>query len=146
YKGTERVTVSDFSRDGHALFFTVEAARTKSDIWVLDDPPVGTSPSKEAHPLLQSPSSESQPHLSPDGKWIAYTADTSGSDEIYVQAFPTGSTRWRVSPAGGREPQWSPGGTEIYYTQGSKLMAAPIRIEHAEFIPGQAKELFSFRQ
>jgi hypothetical protein len=40
-------------------------------------------------PLLAAKSfSERDPKFSPDGRWIAYTSDESGRDEVYVQPFP----------------------------------------------------------
>jgi serine/threonine protein kinase len=38
--------------------------------------------------LLQTPLAENQASLSPDGHWLAYTSDESGSYEIYVSRDP----------------------------------------------------------
>ncbi len=55
-----------------------------------------------------------QPRFSPDGKWLAYTSNRSGSDEIYVSAFPNGVT-YRLSRSGGREPHWRGDGAELFF-------------------------------
>jgi len=67
-------------------------------------------------PIAQSAFEEFAPSLSPDSKWLAYTATVSGHDEVYVQSFPgTGGERHQVSSAGGNEPLWSHSGRELYY-------------------------------
>jgi hypothetical protein len=69
--------------------------------------------------------------VSPDGRWIAYTTDESGSDEIYVAAASGEGRRTRVSSDGGAFPRWSRDGTELYFFGGKRgfgttLMAAPV--------------------
>jgi Tol biopolymer transport system component len=53
--------------------------------------------------------------VSPDGKWLAYTSDRSGREEVYVEPFLERGVRVQVSAAGGCQPLWSPDGSQIYY-------------------------------
>jgi serine/threonine-protein kinase len=54
--------------------------------------------------------------LSPDGRWLAYVSDESGTAEVYVRPFPeVDSAKFPISNAGGREPLWSRDGRELYY-------------------------------
>ncbi len=70
-------------------------------------------------PLVATAASELFPALSPDGRWLAYQSNESGSFEIYVRPFPeTGSAKWQVSTAGGNEPKWSSTGRELFYING----------------------------
>jgi serine/threonine-protein kinase len=63
--------------------------------------------------------------LSPDGEWLAYVSDESGSAEVYVRPFPdAGSSRRQLSKSGGREPLWSHSGREIFYVNGEGAMVA----------------------
>ena len=62
--------------------------------------------------------------LSPDGRRLAYYSLDSGYFQIYVTPFPDTGTDWLI--AEGTDPSWSPDGTEIYYRNGSRLMAARI--------------------
>jgi Tol biopolymer transport system component len=62
--------------------------------------------------------------LSPDGRWLAYYVSDSGDFEIYVSPFPNSSARSLI--AKGTDPSWSPDGSEIYYRNGTRLMAARI--------------------
>jgi Tol biopolymer transport system component len=66
---------------------------------------------------------EEQPHFSPDGKWLAYSSDRSGSVEVYVGAFPSGPT-FHVSRGGGREPHWRGDGKELFYLTGDSWLAS----------------------
>ena len=53
--------------------------------------------------------------ISPDGKWVAYSASKTGRFEIYVQPFPlTGSPR-PISTDGGLEPRWRGDSHELYF-------------------------------
>jgi serine/threonine-protein kinase len=64
--------------------------------------------------------------LSPDGRWLAYYTLESGRFHVYVTPFPAGRARWLIAEDGGRDPTWGPDGTEIYYRNGDRLMAARI--------------------
>ena len=39
--------------------------------------------------------------FSPDGRWVAYTSNESGRQEVYVASFPVPSSKWPVSTNGG---------------------------------------------
>jgi hypothetical protein len=64
--------------------------------------------------------------LSTDGRWLAYTADTTGDQEIWVRAYPGPGAPIRVSPNGGAEPVWARNGRELYYLEGKQMMAVAI--------------------
>ena len=66
--------------------------------------------------LLQTKYDELNGSVSPDGRWLAYESNSSGSFEIYVQPFPNaGGGQRQVSTAGGRQPLWSRSGKELVY-------------------------------
>ena len=80
--------------------------------------------------LLDSEFSEQRPAVSPDGRWLAYESDESGQFEIYVRPFPNvDDGKWQISTDGGREPQWSPEGQELFYLGPGDLMVAQIETE-----------------
>jgi serine/threonine-protein kinase len=81
-----------------------------------------------AVPLVDSEFSEFHPAISPDGRWLAYTSNESGTNEVYVRPFPnTSAVRWQVSNGGGNSPVWSPTGRELFYLDdGQRLVAAEI--------------------
>ena len=67
--------------------------------------------------------------LSPDGRWLAYVSGVTGSPEIWVRPYPGPGVPIRISPSGGREPVWDPGGQELFYLGGNKMMAVKVATE-----------------
>ena len=55
---------------------------------------------------LDTAANESEGSLSSNGKWIAYTTDQTGRDEVWVASFPSGQLRRQVSLDGGISPRW----------------------------------------
>jgi Tol biopolymer transport system component len=64
--------------------------------------------------------------LSPDGRWLAHTAETTGAPEIWVRPYPGPGAPIRVSPGGGEEPVWARNGQELYYLQDRLMMAVAV--------------------
>jgi Tol biopolymer transport system component len=80
------------------------------------------------HPIAASTAAvETMPRLSPDGRWIVFTTDESGRNEVVVQPFPGPGGRVQVSANGGTEPVWSRDGRRLFYRGDGRLMAATIR-------------------
>ncbi|NNF14587.1 MAG: serine/threonine-protein kinase [Gemmatimonadetes bacterium] len=83
----------------------------------------------EPIPLLMEAHDEISPSLSPNGRWLVYASNETGSYEIFVRPFPdVESARWQVSTNGGIAPKWSRDGTEIFFLDGSDQMSA-ARVE-----------------
>jgi Tol biopolymer transport system component len=77
--------------------------------------------------LLQESYLETQPQISPNGRWIAYTSGESRKNEIYVRSFPdVNKGRWQISASGGDSPLWSPDGRELFYLNGDAVMAVSV--------------------
>jgi hypothetical protein len=95
-------------------------------------------------PLVASPARELTPALSPDGNWLAYSSDESGTFEVYVRPFPAvTSARWQVSTAGGSAPLWSHSGKELFFRNNhGDLVAAQVKTTPT-FSVGEQKALFS---
>lgn len=54
--------------------------------------------------------------ISPDGNWIAYVSDETGSFEVYVRPYPNvNSDKWQISTNGGSWPHWRDDGGELIY-------------------------------
>jgi len=79
-------------------------------------------------PLLQAKWTVRNAQFSPDGRWVAYASNETGSMEIYVSPFPSASGKWQVSSAGGQEPRWRRDGKELFYLSADgKMMAAAVK-------------------
>jgi serine/threonine protein kinase len=71
---------------------------------------------------------ETQARLSRDSRWIAYTTDESGQDEVWVATFPSGENRRQVSVGGGTAPEWGADGAEIFYvSRDTQMMATSFK-------------------
>jgi len=73
-------------------------------------------------PFLQAPGMQRFPMISPDGRWLAYQSDESGSDEVYVRRFPGPGGKW--SAGGGHGPIWSSKKQELFYVGSEGIMVA----------------------
>jgi len=96
-------------------------------------------------PLIASPVSNAlSPALSPDGRWLAYTSDTTGRFEVYVRPYPNvDAGRWQVSQAGGHSPRWSHTGRELFYVNGAKALVAAAVVPSVTFTLGVQVTLFN---
>jgi Tol biopolymer transport system component len=104
----------------------------------------------EARPFAQSPANETQPALSPDGRWLAYVYGAFGGGEgrdIVVEAFPDGGRRVRVSAdAPGMQPRWRKDGRELFYLgSDQRLMAVAVETAGGELRFGEPRALFETR-
>ncbi len=125
-----------WSKDGKTLVLW-EAFRDSGDIAMMS-----MEADHARKPLLQGKNDECYPHISPDGRWMAYQSNESGRNEIYVHPFPDVTKgRWQVSLNGGDSPLWSPGGRELFYRNGDATMAVEVETEPT-FKPGKPKVLF----
>jgi dipeptidyl aminopeptidase/acylaminoacyl peptidase len=130
--------VEDWSPDGKFIVLRFVDPVTQSDLWLLP-----MSGDGKPEPFLKTAYSESNARVSPDGRWVAYQSDESGSPEVYVQSFPKPGRKVRVSGDGGFRPVWSRGGNELVYgTDDNELVAVPIEAG-AEIRPGAPRKLFT---
>ena len=130
----------DWTSDAKWLIFTEFLSSTgKSSIAKLS-----SAGNAGPIPVLEAPGTNfGYARVSPDGKWMAYRSDESGTDEIYVSSFPNVTGKLQVSVAGGSMPCWKGDGKELYYlTPDNKLMAAEIREANGSSQVSATKALF----
>jgi dipeptidyl aminopeptidase/acylaminoacyl peptidase len=120
---------------------------TGEDVMILPvegDEVGGWKPGKPVA-FVSSAARERAPTFSPDGRWLAYTSNESGHDEVYVRPFPGPGTRVVVSSGGGHSLSWSRARHEIVFTAEAVehaqavdytqvLMVARYRVEHDSFL------------
>ena len=104
---------TSFSPDGSQAFFS-EIPRLsfgESKIFSLN-----MSPEGETEKLFESDFFESAASISPNGRWLAYRSNESGSQQIHVRPYPaTNTNRWQVSIEGGNDPQWSADSEQLFF-------------------------------
>ncbi len=128
---------SDWSADGRFLTYYRTDPKTQLDIWTLsmesNRPSIGSERPDAAEgrkpvPFLHGDFNESQGQFSPDDRWIAYVSDESGSQQVYVQSFPTLGGQRQISREGGNQPRWRRDGKELFYlAPDRKLMAVTVK-------------------
>jgi Tol biopolymer transport system component len=107
----------DRSHDGKYLL-----VRKDTELWYL------TIPDFQPKPFLQPKWILRNGQFSPDGKWVAYSSNETGSWEVYISPFPSGTSKWQVS-RGGSEPRWRRDGKELFYLSAEgKMMAVPVKL------------------
>jgi eukaryotic-like serine/threonine-protein kinase len=108
----------------------------------------GPAGKEKPRPFLQHDYVESSAYFFPGNgravpRWIAYTSDETGRDEVYVRDFPAGTRKWQVSSQGGMLPHWRRDGRELFYlTPDGMLMAVPAEAT-GTFRFGAPKPLFA---
>lgn len=110
------VVPTSWSPDGE----TLAVFDGESDIWLL-------SRGGEYRPFLEGVNNQRSGRFSPDGSAFAYVSDEMGGEfQVYVTPYPGPGKRTPVSIDGGLSPIWSADGSELYFRQGSKVMATRI--------------------
>jgi Tol biopolymer transport system component len=137
-------TASDWSADGKFLAYTAAWPEFQSlGIWVM---PARGSGKDKGHAYSTGPfecCAVFSPSLSADGpRWMAYSSNATGQEEVYVKGLPAGDRQWQVSTGGGRLPHWRQDGRELFYlAPDTKLMAVDIPTG-ANFAAGTPRALF----
>ena len=110
---------SSWAADGGSVVSVRIDPANRSDVWAvrLQDRAAERLP-------FNTESSESHGIISPDSRWIAYTTDKSGTDEVWVASFPSGTIQRQVSAGGGTSPQWGDGNEIFYISPDDRMMSA----------------------
>ncbi len=130
----------DWTRDGRYLLYVMldPKGKTKYDLWALP-----MSGERKPFPFLNTKANEGAAVFSPDGHWVAFESDESGSYETYLTPFPGGGGKWQVSQGGGVQPIWKPDGSALYYlAPGPKLMEVSVHEAGSAVEIGTPHELF----
>ncbi len=118
----EEMHTTDWSRDNRFVIYEKVSGAGNWDVFML--PLTGE---REPAALLETPFNERHAQLSPDTRWIVYVSDESGQPEVYVQSFPLGGGKWKISAEGGGQPRWRRDGKEtLYVTPNSNLTSVQV--------------------
>src|SRR5262249_9669254 len=118
---------SSWSPDGRFVLYGDLSIR--SDVWALDL----QSSERKPLPVVQSPGNDINARFSPDGKWISYASNESGTYEIFVKPFippsEAGSTgdggKWMISKGSGPGGAvWRGDGKELFYVSGNSFLTS----------------------
>jgi hypothetical protein len=139
----DTLRTQDWSHDGRFLLYLVNSndlsLNTQVDLWIL--PMTGDS---KPVPFLSTPFREGRGQFSPDGKWVAYTSDETGRNEVYVQSFPAGGSKWQISSKGGDWVRWRKDTKEIFYVAPDrKVMSVATQTLSGSLEFGTPRALFT---
>ncbi|HEY6929882.1 MAG TPA: hypothetical protein VJA66_09430, partial [Thermoanaerobaculia bacterium] len=133
--------LTDMTRDGSSLIFSGSPSGHGEDLWQA---PLGGG--KEPKPLTQTPGFvKISGRISPDGRWMAYSSNESGHNEIYVQPFPSGQKRL-ASEGGGSRPIWRRDGKELFYVAiDDRVTSVSVSVRGGVLELGVPQPLFELR-
>jgi serine/threonine protein kinase len=131
-----------FRPDGSRLAFQELNARLVFGIWTVPIESDGTGiRAGKPEVFLQTQFNSRHPAFSPDGRWLAYASDESGSYQVYVRAFADTGSKWQVSNNGGMNPEWSHTRRELFFrTEDSEMiMVATYAVNGDSFTPSDPR-------
>jgi serine/threonine-protein kinase len=128
-----RAAVS-ISPDGEHLIM-LDNLNNESDMYSLS-----LSGESFPQPFIVTPFDDDSAEISPDGRYVAYESNETGTNQIYVRTFPNPDAgRWQISSDTGLEPKWHPDGSKLFFrdTQGS-IAVVDVRTDPS-FSAGQPR-------
>jgi Tol biopolymer transport system component len=112
------------SRDGALAVVKQEKASEHTDIGLCYP---GTPPRFEW--IATTPYWELNPQFSPDGRFLAYTSDESGTRQLYVRQLDGDGEKWQLSTEPVSMPVWRRDGKEIFYrTRSNEIKAVAVTL------------------
>ena len=136
-EGHNVVAPTAWSADGRFVTYFGTGGGGLSDLFLLD-----MTAHEKPLKFLETKFQEVVNRLSPDGRFMVYSSDESGQQEVYVQTFPISEQKWPVSRAGGEGPVWRRDGRELFYlSPDQQLMAVDVQTI-PEFALGLPRVLF----
>jgi Tol biopolymer transport system component len=128
---------ADWTPDGRSVIFQYRpAAAQQWNVWRIDA-------DGQSEPVrLTSSGSTSNAKVSPGGDLLAFAAAVSGESEIFLQPYPDGGDRIRVSTNGGFQPIWARDGSELYFIGSDSSLYAVKITRKPRIDAGQPTRLF----
>ena len=108
---------ADWSPDGRVVI-----SRMRGDLVVVDT--VGDIFKRSTY--LGTESSELDPAFSPDGRFVAYSSNSTGRQEVYVRPFPVEDRVQKISRDGGWYPRWRKAGEIFFLSLDGTMMSTSV--------------------
>lgn len=120
-----------FTPDGKRLSLMESKTDGTFGIWTMPLESDGTGlRGGKPEAFLQTSFDERQAMFSPDGRWLAYVSNESGTYEVYVRGFPDRAGKWQVSNGGGSWPIWSRKGRELFFrSEDNRIMVVTYMVK-----------------
>jgi serine/threonine-protein kinase len=124
---TQQIDYSGLWLPDHKALITVSTQTNSPETGLFDISVVrlgGDRPVVES--LVASRFTEDRPAVSRDGKWLAFTSNQSGREEVYVRPIAGTGEQVQISADGGVEPVFGPDGRELFYRGGTAQATAML--------------------
>jgi serine/threonine-protein kinase len=134
--GDPRQDPNSFAPDGKHLAYTEGTFAGGGGIWTLpvESDAKGLRVAGKPEVFVDTPADERQAAFSPDGRWLAYSSNESGTYQVHVLAFPDKRIRRQISTDGGAYPVWSRTAQEIFFrTEDAHIMVAGYTVTGESF-------------
>jgi Tol biopolymer transport system component len=127
-----------WSPDGKSLVISQMVPGSGRDLFALD-----MEHSGKPRLLVGDPGMQQNASVSPDGHWLAYDSDETGTLQIYLRRFPDGSDKIQITRSGCQEPRWTNHGRELAFIGNDRrsFFTVPFEGDRAP-LPGSEKVLF----
>lgn len=89
------------------------------------------------------PPGRTEPELSPDCRWVAYTALVSGVPQVFVEPNPPTGPAWQVSDESGVHPHWRADGRELFFVIADRFLAVAAIDTASGFHSSAPRTLFA---
>ncbi len=111
---------AEFTADGQSVYYADNSGRG-TDILKY------TPATKSTKPFLATKFNEDEPAVSRDGRWLAYSSDTTGAREVYLQSLVlTELEPIRISTAGGSLPKWRADAKELFFIGPDNMVVSAV--------------------
>ncbi len=141
YKSSEGKGPTSWSPDGRFLIYYSLGQPTHVKLLAASGP-ADRAPAPVVDPQFTSITAR----FSPDGRWIIYSSNESGTNEVSVRQFdPVTGTPGQpivLTSDGGRTPLWGEDGKEIFYIDQDGMVTAMEVSIGTQFKAGAPKRLF----
>ncbi len=109
-----------------------------SDVWAY------SIKTQKTNRITSTPAVETNPYLSPDGKWIAFSSNRSGRNAVYIVSVQGGQpTRLTWHPNGSSVRGWSNDGKSVLYASSRETAPRPYNRLWTVPVKGGAPSLIS---
>ena len=105
------------------LLFAMQSPSGVRNFWYL-----AIDSSRKPELWFASKADHESAQFSPDGRWVAYSSNETGTFEIYLRRFPGADRTVKISTRGGNDPRWRADGTALFYVQDDWLMQVELDI------------------
>jgi eukaryotic-like serine/threonine-protein kinase len=103
-------SVEDWSPDGKYLLYSHGTNGMDTQLWA-----VALEGERKPWMVVAHAAVLYGARLSPDGKWLAYESNESGTVQLYIVPFRGGQGKWQVTSQGSSGPAWTRNGKELFY-------------------------------